>query len=283
MLIQDLAQLRGECAKWRNSGLSIALVPTMGFFHEGHASLMRKAGALADKVVVSLFVNPTQFGPKEDLSSYPRDFERDSALAAANGVDVIFMPSVELMYPEGFDTWVEVPGLAQRLCGLTRPTHFRGVCTVVLKLLNLVAPDVAVFGEKDWQQLAIIRRMARDLNLTPRIEGAPLVREADGLALSSRNSYLTPQERAVAPSFYKGLAQGRALYQSGQRDAAAIKQAISEYWAAHFPQGTVDYLHIIDGPTLEEKTLADDNCRAIAAVYLGKARLIDNISLAEKA
>jgi pantoate--beta-alanine ligase len=254
----------------------------MGFFHQGHASLMQKAAKLADVVVVSIFVNPAQFGPREDLVSYPRDPERDRAIALANKVDAIFMPGVELMYPAGFDTWVESPSLSKRLCGLTRPTHFRGVCTVVLKLFNLVQPDLAVFGEKDWQQLTVIRRMVSDLNVDIRIEGGPLVREADGLALSSRNSYLTGEERALAPALYQGLREACRLYQEGEKNAAALRKAVLDYWEEKFSRGKVDYLQILDGPTLEEVRTADSRSRAVTAVYLGKTRLIDNVLLSEK-
>ncbi|MDR2051236.1 MAG: pantoate--beta-alanine ligase [Deltaproteobacteria bacterium] len=281
LVFETVPALKAQISSWRQAGRSIALVPTMGFFHQGHATLMRKAAGLADKVVVSIFVNPTQFGPQEDLGAYPRDPERDRAIARANRVDAVFMPGAELMYPPGFDTWVESPSLSRRLCGLVRPAHFRGVCTVVLKLFNLVQPDVAVFGEKDWQQLAVIRRMAGDLDVNVRIEGAPLVREADGLALSSRNSYLTPEERAQAPELYMGLKKACRLYREGERETAALGKAVRDYWAVNFPLGKVDYLHILDGPSLEEVRIADSRSRAVTAVYLGKARLIDNVLLSE--
>lgn len=273
-------ELASSCHSWRTERLRIGLVPTMGFFHAGHASLMRQARGQVDRLVVSLFVNPSQFGPGEDLESYPRDPARDEAVAAENGVDLIYRPAPEEMYPPGFDTWVEVPGLAKRLCGLSRPTHFRGVCTVVLKLFNLARPDLAVFGEKDWQQLAVIRRMASDLNLGLEIQGAPIVREADGLAMSSRNSYLAPDERAAAPAFNAGLREARRLYAAGERNAAALRGAVLAYWAKNFSRARVDYLELVNGSSLEAASLADAETRAVAAVFLGRARLIDNISLA---
>lgn len=278
-LAHQAEELKSLCREWQRQGLRVGLVPTMGFFHAGHASLMRLARPRVDRLVVSLFVNPSQFGPQEDLAAYPRSPERDEAVAAENGADLLYRPAPESMYPPGYDTWVEVPGLAARLCGLSRPTHFRGVCTVVLKLLNLTRPDLAVFGEKDWQQLAVIRRMVRDLNLDVEVLGGPIVREADGLALSSRNSYLTPEERAAAPRFNAGLREGARLYAAGERDPEALRQAILAYWAGNFPQGRVDYLELADGESLERVSRADAQTRALAAMYLGKTRLIDNISL----
>lgn len=277
--VQDPDELKNLCRRWRNDGLKIGLVPTMGYFHDGHASLMRKARPQVDRLVISLFVNPPQFGPGEDLESYPRSRERDAAVAAENGADLIYLPAPAAVYPEGYDTWVEVPGLAARLCGLSRPGHFNGVCTVVLKLFNLVRPDLAVFGEKDWQQLAVIRRMTKDLNLDVDVQGGPIVREADGLAMSSRNSYLTQEERRAAPGFNAGLREGARLYAEGERGAERLRGAVLDYWARNFPQGRVDYLELANGSSLEPVTLADSETRAIAAVFLGKARLIDNISL----
>lgn len=278
-LVHSAEDLKKICREWRKAGLTIGLVPTMGFFHAGHASLMRQARPQVDRLVVSLFVNPSQFGPNEDLEAYPRSQQRDEAVAAENGVDLIYLPTPATMYPEGYDTWVEVPGLAARLCGLSRPTHFRGVCTVVLKLFNLVCPDLAVFGEKDWQQLAVIRRMAKDLNLDVEVQGGPIVREADGLAMSSRNSYLSADERRAAPRFNAGLREAARLYAAGERSAAGLRGAVLDYWANEFPEARVDYLELVDGASLEPVTQADSETRAIAAVFLGKARLIDNISL----
>lgn len=268
-----------QCAAWRRAGQSVALVPTMGFFHQGHVSLMQAARKRADKVVVSLFVNPSQFGPSEDLGSYPRDPERDRAMAGESGVDLLFTPSSKDMYPMGFDTWVSVPGLSETLCGKSRPTHFKGVCTVVLKLFNICTPNFAFFGEKDWQQLTIIRRMARDLNLPLEIVGCPLVREEDGLAMSSRNSYLTPKERFAAAHINLGLQQARALFAAGERNPAALEKSILDYWRDHLPQGRVDYLELVHPDTLEAEAHAEARTRLVTAVRLGKARLLDNMSL----
>ena len=268
-----------QCAAWRQAGLSVALVPTMGFFHQGHVSLMQAARQKADKVVVSLFVNPSQFGPSEDLGSYPRDQERDQAMAEENGVDLLFTPSSKVMYPIHFDTWVSVPGLSNTLCGKSRPTHFKGVCTVVLKLFNICTPNFAFFGEKDWQQLTVIRRMAADLNLPLEIVGCPLVREADGLAMSSRNSYLTPKERFAAAQINQGLQQARALFAAGERGATRLENSILDYWREHLPQGRVDYLELAHPDTLEAQDPTDARTRLITAVHLGKARLLDNMSL----
>ena len=280
LLLHTPEQMRTQGQAWRKAGHSLALVPTMGFLHQGHLSLVQRAAELADKVVVSIFVNPSQFGPQEDLDKYPRDLERDQALLIEQGAQALFLPTAELMYPEGFDTWVESPGLSGRLCGLSRPVHFRGVCTVVLKLLNIIRPEVAVFGEKDWQQLCVLRRLAADLNLETRLEGAPLVREGDGLAMSSRNAYLSVEERALAPRLYQGLKLARSLYQGGERRSAVLRRAILDYWSREFSAGRVEYLHIIDGPSLEEREEANASSRAIAAVHLGRTRLIDNLPLA---
>ena len=210
---QDLA---AQCRSWHAAGEDIALVPTMGYYHAGHEALMDQGRGLAKRLVVSLFVNPTQFGPNEDLSAYPRDIERDTQIAAAHGADAIFIPEPASMYAEDHATWVEVPDLSRIMCGLSRPTHFRGVCTVVLKLFMITQADVAVFGQKDWQQQAILRRMVRDLNVPVRIETCPIVREEDGLALSSRNVYLTEEERRQAPWIHRGLQLARDMAQKGQ-------------------------------------------------------------------
>lgn len=283
MEISDPNALQEQCLAWRASGLRTVLVPTMGFFHQGHERLMQQAKELGDKVIVSVFVNPAQFGPKEDLSTYPRDLDKDRTIAEGNKVSLFFTPQPEAMYPKGYDTWVEVPGLAKRLCGKTRPTHFRGVCTVVLKLLNLTMPQHAMFGEKDWQQLAIVRRMVKDLNLPVHIEGVPIVREADGLAMSSRNSYLTQEERALAPHFNKGLVLGRQLFASGERNPEVIKNSIIAYWNEHIPKGRLDYLQLVAPDSLEDVKTVDAGTMALAAMYLGKPRLIDNLPLGEGA
>ena len=260
-------------------GLTTALVPTMGYFHEGHLSLMRWARDNADRVYVSLFVNPTQFGPGEDLGAYPRDEERDASLAAEAGVDVLFAPSPADVYAPDHATWVEVPPLAEHLCGRTRPVHFKGVATVVNILFNLAQPTVAVFGQKDWQQLALIRRMVRDLHIPVRIEGRPIVREADGLALSSRNVYLGEAERAQAPGLRRGLAHLRELVRGGERDAARLKDALKAFYAEHVPGGEIDYVELVDPDAIRPAECVDGPTLAAVAVRLGKARLIDNLLL----
>lgn len=269
--------LQEQCLEWRKQGLTTALVPTMGFFHAGHESLMRYARERADKVILSLFVNPTQFGPTEDLAAYPRDVERDMGIARSHGVDLMFMPEPGTMYAADHATWVEVPELAAGLCGLTRPVHFRGVCTVVMKLFMLTQPSLAVFGQKDWQQLAIIKRMVRDLNIPVRIEGCPIVREADGLALSSRNVYLTAEERTQAPAIHAGLQHARDLVAAGERDVTVLATAVREFWAQHLPAGTEDYLSFVHPESLAPLTQLNDTALCAVAVRMGKARLIDNM------
>ncbi len=273
----DPAKFQEACLSWRGRGRRVALVPTMGYFHEGHLSLMRYARANADKVAVSLFVNPAQFGPAEDLASYPRDLERDAALAEAEGVDILFAPSSEAMYPRPQEAWVEVPALARHLCGRSRPIHFRGVCTVVTKLLHLAMPHMAVFGEKDWQQLAILRRMAADLNFPVSIVGRPIAREADGLAMSSRNVYLSPEERAQAPYLRKGLLRIGELARAGERQAAALRQELASYYKTHAPLGEPDYLEFTDPEDIEPVERLGERTLAAVAVKFPGARLIDNL------
>ena len=275
-ILTDPRTLQQTCLRWRADGQHTVLVPTMGYYHSGHESLMSHARSVGDKVVVSLFVNPTQFGPGEDLAAYPRDLERDAAIAEANGADVLFTPQPADMFPAGHATWVEVPSLAGTLCGITRPTHFRGVCTVVMKLFQLAMPRTAVFGQKDWQQLAIIRRMARDLNVPVDVVGRPIVREADGLAMSSRNVYLTPEERLVAPHIQRGLCLLEDMVRDGERDCERLKQAVRDYYAARIPSGILDYLELVDPETIETVERAGSDILAAVALRLGKARLIDN-------
>lgn len=263
------------CKEWQRQGLKIGFVPTMGYFHQGHLSLMDEARKQCDKLVVSLFVNPTQFGPNEDLDNYPRDHERDSRLAQEHGADVLFMPEAASMYAEDHGTWIEVPELARGLCGKSRPIHFRGVCTVVTKLFNLVRPDVAVFGQKDWQQLAIIRRMVRDLNMDVEIIGHPIVREEDGLALSSRNAYLTEQERTCAPAIRQTLLRAGEMAKKGT-PAKEIRQWIVDGISAGIPMGRIDYIEIVDPESLIPVNSLENNTLAAVAVFIGKARLIDN-------
>ena len=278
-IFTDPQALAAQCRAWHAAGEDIALVPTMGYYHAGHEDLMAYARGLAKRLVVSLFVNPTQFGPNEDLAAYPRDAERDTAIAASHGADALFMPEPSAMYAPDHATWVEVPELAKGLCGASRPIHFRGVCTVVLKLLQLTGADVAVFGEKDWQQQAIIRRMVRDLNVPTRIEARPTTREADGLAMSSRNVYLTPDERAVAPQIRAALLAAREAAAEGETDVARLRELVLRHWKEHLPGGEVDYLEIVHPESLEPLESVDGPALMACAVRLGKARLIDNILL----
>lgn len=279
----DIAAMRQCSASWHRQGLSIALVPTMGFFHEGHLSLMRRAKTLTDRVVVSLFVNPIQFGPQEDLASYPRDAERDGALAAEVGVDALFTPTAAEMYGPNFQTGVVVSGLGQGLCGASRPGHFDGVATVVTKLFHIVAPDVAVFGEKDWQQLAVIRRLVADLDFDLRIVAHPIVREADGLAMSSRNTYLTEKERQAAVCLSRSLALAKALAKDAisqpETAVTAIEKAVTAFIEQN-PGFAVEYATLVDSDNLSPAVKLAPNCLLALAVRVnGRVRLIDNAPL----
>lgn len=274
--VADVKRLVGQA---RIAGKSVGLVPTMGYLHEGHAALMRTARAVNGLVVASIFVNPLQFGPSEDFAVYPRDLERDARLAAEAGVDVIFAPSVEEMYPQGFAntlTFVEVKSITECLCGASRPGHFRGVTTVCTKLFNIVAPDVAYFGQKDAQQVVVIKRMAADLNMNVRIATVPIVREADGLALSSRNVFLNPAERRAALVLSRSLRQAAELLAAGERDATAIRRTMS-YLIGGEPLAAIDYVAICDPATLEEQARIDGPVLVALAVKIGKTRLIDNL------
>jgi pantoate--beta-alanine ligase len=278
-LFTDPHLLRQHCQKWRSKGLGVALVPTMGFLHAGHASLLDHARTRADKLVLSIFVNPTQFGPNEDLDRYPRDLPRDLELARAHGVDLVFAPEPQAMYHPDHATWVDVPELGQGLCGASRPGHFRGVCTVVAKLFGLVRPAVAVFGEKDWQQLAILRRMARDLELGVDIVGRPIFREADGLALSSRNVYLTPEERASAPAIHQGLLLVQNALRAGERDAARLGLMFRAHLAEKLTGASVDYADFVHPEALSPVVCVEAPTLFAVAVFLSRVRLIDNILL----
>ena len=264
---------------WRREGLRVGLVPTMGYWHEGHLSLMRWARERCDVLVATIFVNPTQFGPGEDLENYPSDPERDAALARECGVDALFTPVRDDMYAKNHGTWVNVPELTRNLCGRTRPGHFQGVATVVCKLFNLVQPTFAVFGQKDWQQLAVIRKMTRELDMPVRVEGRPIVREADGLAMSSRNVYLSVEERVAAPHIHKGLRLLEDLVRSGEKDPARLKQAVETYYATHVPMGRLDYLELVDPETIETVDEVRADILAAVAMRLGRARLIDNMHI----
>lgn len=274
-VVSTVADLRTQVAAWRNAGLTVALVPTMGALHEGHMSLIRLGAAQADRVVTSIFVNPTQFGPNEDFARYPRQLEQDRAKVGAAGGHLVYAPTVEEMYPGGFATTISVTGVSAGLCGAARPGHFDGVATVVCKLLLQALPDVAIFGQKDWQQLAVIRRMAADLNVPVRIEGGPIVREADGLALSSRNAYLSAEERAVANTLHATLQQVAADIEKGTDIADACAWGIGELKDKGF--GSVDYLEVRDAETLAPMTSMTAPARVLVAAVLGKTRLIDNV------
>ncbi len=273
-----IADTRRAVADARRAGRTVALVPTMGALHEGHAALVRAAAHAADFVVVSVFVNPTQFGPREDFARYPRTLDADRDLSAAAGAHLIFAPTPEEMYPAGSATFVEVPRLQDVLCGPSRPGHFRGVCTVVLKLLNVVQPDVAVFGAKDFQQARVITRMARDLDVPTRIQIEPTVRESDGLALSSRNRYLSPEQRAAAPRIHQALQAVRSRALAGEADVSRLEASLAADLAA-LPGARLDYARVHDADTLEPLTRLDRPAVAAVAVFLGTTRLIDNVTL----
>jgi pantoate--beta-alanine ligase len=278
-IISDIESIQTKCWAWRAQGATVALVPTMGYFHAGHISLMSWARDHTDKVVVSLFVNPTQFGPGEDLEAYPRDPERDAAMAREAGVDALFAPDTGAMYAPESSTWVGVEGLDQRLCGRSRPGHFRGVATVVAKLFNLTAPHLAVFGRKDWQQLVIVRRMARDLNFPTQVVGRPTVREHDGLAVSSRNVYLDPHHRAQAPNLYRGLQLAASLVEEGLRRSDEIRARVRDFYGRTIPDGEEDYLELVHPGRLEPMEELEGEAVLAVAYRLGKARLIDNIRI----
>lgn len=270
-----VAEVREQVKQWRKEGLTVGLVPTMGFLHEGHKSLIDRAVKENDRVVVSVFVNPTQFGPNEDFESYPRDMDKDSALCEAAGASLIFHPEPSEMYLDGYSTFVDMSTLTGGLCGKTRPIHFRGVCTVVSKLFNIVTPDRAYFGQKDAQQLAVIRHMVRDLNFGIEIVGCPIIREEDGLAKSSRNTYLNAEERAAATILSKALKEGKAALESGERDAAKVKQIVTDKINSE-KLSKIDYVEIVDWNNLEPVEKVADDVLCAVAVYIGKTRLIDN-------
>ncbi|MBK3400277.1 MULTISPECIES: pantoate--beta-alanine ligase [Methylobacterium] len=273
----DVAALRAQVRAWRNAGETVALVPTMGALHEGHLALVRQAQARCRRVVVSIFVNPTQFGPNEDFSRYPRVLEDDIALLAETGADAAYLPDVATMYPPGFATTVTVEGLTDVLCGPVRPGHFAGVATVVTKLLLQALPDVALFGEKDFQQLQVIRRAARDLDVPVAIEGVPTVREADGLALSSRNRYLSDEERRAAPTIHAVLQRVAAAVRGGAATAPALAEGRAALEAAGF--GPVQYLSVNDAESLAPLDRVAGPARVLVAAYLGRTRLIDNVAV----
>lgn len=275
-----IAEVRSQVKEWKRQGLSVGLVPTMGYLHEGHQSLIARAARENDRVVVSVFVNPIQFGPSEDLESYPRDFERDCTLCEKTGADLVFHPEASEMYTEDFCTYVDMDRLTKGLCGASRPVHFRGVCTVVSKLFHIVTPDRAYFGQKDAQQLAVIKRMVRDLSMDVEIVGCPIIREPDGLAKSSRNTYLSPQERRAAVVLSRALAEGRKALAEGERSAQAITGIIRGVLESE-PLAQPEYVELVDWETLEPVETADRPVLAAIAVRIGTTRLIDNFVFEE--
>jgi pantoate--beta-alanine ligase len=283
-LIRDPAAWQRRCTAARDGGVRIALVPTMGFLHDGHLSLMREARRRADQggkpglSLATIFVNPAQFGPGEDLARYPRDLEGDLAKCGAAGVDVVLAPDdPAAVYPAGFQTWVEVSEVSKGLCGERRPGHFRGVATVVAKLFGLSRPHVALFGEKDWQQLQVLRRMAVDLDMGVEVVGMPIVREADGLAMSSRNAYLTAEERGRAVAISRALAEAQRRAGQGERDPSALASGLRAALSAAGMR--VDYVELVHPETLRPVERAVPGTRALVAVFLGRTRLIDNLAL----
>jgi pantoate--beta-alanine ligase len=278
IILHDLDDVRHCCDAARRAGRTVGLVPTMGGFHDGHRSLMRAARAGTDLVVVSLFVNPTQFGPNEDLAGYPRDLDRDAAVATAEDVDVLFAPTVDAMYPDSPRTTVHVAGLTERLCGTSRPTHFDGVATVVTKLFSIVGHCTAYFGRKDAQQLAVVRRLTTDLNLPVDVVGCPLLRDLDGVALSSRNAYLDPSERRAATVLVQALRHAADAIRAGERDAAAVRDLAATTIAGE-PQVRLDYAAVVDADTIEPVTRVHGSVLVAVAAFVGPARLIDNLAV----
>ena len=274
-IVSTIEEVRAQVKEWKKEGLSIGFVPTMGYLHEGHMSLIDAAGE-NDRVVVSIFVNPMQFGPTEDLASYPRDLEHDAKLCEEHGVDLIFHPTPEEMYGDQFYSYVDMDVLTKELCGLSRPVHFRGVCTVVTKLFNIVTPDRAYFGQKDAQQLAVIKRMVKDLNMPLTITGCPIIREEDGLAKSSRNTYLSLEERKAALCLSKAVKLGQETIHTG----IAAEELLGKMRAVieAEPLAKIDYVSMVDALTMQPVEKADRDVLVAMAVYIGKTRLIDNFS-----
>ena len=278
-IVGTVKEVREQVKEWKKQGLSVGFVPTMGYLHEGHKSLMDAARKGNDKVVVTIFVNPMQFGPTEDLATYPRDLDHDAALCESAGVDLIFHPEAEEMYEKDFCSFVDMTGLTEGLCGKTRPIHFRGVCTVVNKLFNIVTPDHAYFGQKDGQQLAVIKRMVRDLNMDIEIVGCPIVREEDGLAKSSRNTYLSPEERKAALILSKTVALGKELAKT-EKDANKVVEAMKKNIETE-PLAKIDYVEAVDALSMAPVEKLEGTCMLAMAVYIGKTRLIDNTLINE--
>lgn len=274
-VVSTVCETRAQVNEWKKQGLTVGLVPTMGYLHEGHQSLIKKAVEENDRVVVSVFVNPIQFAPNEDLETYPRDLEADKRLCDSTGADLIFHPTPDEMYPDGFSTHIQMDNLTKELCGKTRPTHFGGVCTVVGKLFNIVKPDKAYFGQKDAQQLAIIKRMVRDLNFDIEIVGCPIIREPDGLAKSSRNTYLNADERKAALILSKAIKLGEELVADGERNAQNVIKAMTDKINTE-PLARIDYVNVVDALSIEPLDVIKGEVLVAIAVYIGKTRLIDN-------
>lgn len=275
-IFTKISEIRSEVNLRRAEGKSIGLIPTMGFLHEGHLSLVRESLRKTDCAIVSIFVNPAQFGPDEDFKQYPRDLERDVDILEKEGVEIVFLPDLEDMYPENYRTYVEVHDLQDKLCGRSRPGHFRGVCTVVLKLFQIVKPDIAFFGQKDAQQALILKKMVRDLNLRVDIDVLPIVREADGLALSSRNIYLSTEERNAALCLIKSLKKAEKMIDEGGRESGRIIQAMREVINLE-PLARIDYVEIVDLDNLNPLDKIEGEALVALAVFIGKTRLIDNM------
>lgn len=277
-LIANIKEMRQFSSEAKKAGKSIVFVPTMGCLHDGHASLLKKGRELGDILVMSIFVNPIQFGPKEDYVLYPRDLKKDLTLAEVNKVDVVFNPTEEEMYPDNFQTAIEVEKLNNHLCGISRPGHFKGVATVVTKLFNIVKPDIALFGEKDYQQLLIIKKMVQDLSMDVTVVSMPIVREADGLAMSSRNNYLNKDERRAALCLYTALMKGRELFEKGVKESGIILKGMRSVIEAE-PLTVIDYMKVCDIDTLEDLDVIQAHALLALAVKIGKTRLIDNYVL----
>ena len=277
-VVGTIKEVRELVKEWKKNGEIAGFVPTMGYLHEGHGSLIIKARENNDKVVVSIFVNPMQFGPTEDLDSYPRDLEKDSKFCESLGADLIFHPEPEEMYHDGFSSYVDMSVLTEELCGLSRPVHFRGVCTVVTKLFNIVKPDNAYFGQKDAQQLAIIKHMVQDLNMDINVVGCPIVREEDGLAKSSRNTYLSQEERKAALILSKTVKLAKELIDAGEKDADVVVAKMKENIETE-PMAKIDYVKAVNGLTMQQQKEIKAPMLIAMAVYIGKTRLIDNLIL----
>ena len=277
-VVGTIKEVRELVKEWKKNGETVGFVPTMGYLHEGHGSLITKARENNDKVVVSIFVNPMQFGPTEDLDSYPRDLEKDSKFCESLGADLIFHPEPEEMYHDDFSSYVDMSVLTEELCGLSRPVHFRGVCTVVTKLFNIVQPDNAYFGQKDAQQLAIIKHMVHDLNMDINVVGCPIVREEDGLAKSSRNTYLSPEERKAALILSKTVKLAKELIDAGEKDADVVVAKMKENIETE-PMAKIDFVKAVNGLTMQQQKEIKAPMLIAMAVYIGKTRLIDNMIL----